>query len=148
MCRCLCHHALVTPSVFGLQHGLIRSADQVFVVGVGRDGRGDVANADRELRGAVAGDMQSQITNGLQHALGQFLCGLRIRLGQDRHKLLATPAANKVTRTLANAGQRLSHGLQRHVTAFVAVAFVEQPEMVNVDEQQRQRGLLALGVAQ
>ena len=69
---------------------------------------------------------------------------LDVGLGEDQHELLAAVAADHVARPQVRA-ERLGDAAQHDVAGGVAVGVVDGLEVVDVDERDRQRALVAAG---
>ena len=74
--------------------------------------------------------------------LGQDRALLDVGLGEDQHEFLAAVAADDVARPQV-AGEDLGDAAQDDVAALVAVGVVDHLEVVDVDEGDPQRAVVA-----
>ena len=75
----------------------------------------------------------------VEDAVEQVLSAGTRRLRQQHDKLLAAIARDQICRAQAGAHQGLRHGPQAGIACRMAIAVVEQLEVVDINHQQRQR---------
>ena len=132
---------LVASERLGRVHRGVGVADERVHAQLGAGPAGDAdRDRDRDLRAAV--DREALALHGRAQLLGQRGAFLDAGLGQDEHELLAAVAADEVG--CAQAGRdRLGDAAQDDVADGVAVRVVDGLEVVDVDERDRQRALVA-----
>ena len=91
------------------------------------------------------GDLQG--LDGLAQLFGYQACATRRGIGQHQHELLAAVARRQVGWPAAGLADRRGHLAQGFVALQVAEGIVVGLEIVDVDHQQRQLGLLTHGPA-
>ena len=92
---------------------------------------------------ALAVDGEPLALDERAELLGEDRALLDAGLGQDEHELLAAVAADQVATRAGCAEMRLGDAAQHDVADAVAVRVVDGLEVVDVDEGDRQRALVA-----
>ena len=119
--------------------GLVRLAPGCLPAGALRVVAGN-ADAQRDmLRRGRRQVRDGQALHRHQDALGHALGATARRAGQQQRKLLAAIARDHVGRALAGGLQQVGDGLQAGIAGRMAVAVIEQLEMVHIQQQQGQR---------
>ena len=107
------------------------------------DPAGD-ADRDRDRQVRVALDREALALDERAQLLGQDGAFVDVGLGEDQHEFLAAVPADHVGRPQVRA-ERLGDAAQDHVAGRMAVRVVDGLEVVDVDEGDRQRALVAAG---
>ncbi len=107
------------------------------------DAAGD-ADRDRDRQVRVALDREALALDEVAQLLHQDGALLDVGLGEDQHEFLAAVAADHVAGAEVRA-ERLGDAAQDDVAGGVAVGVVDGLEVVDVDEGDRQRPLVAAG---
>ncbi len=101
-------------------------------------------DGDRDRQVGVALDRIARLLDELAQLLAEPGRLLDRRLGQDQHELLAAVPADVVAGAEV-LGDRLGDGTEHDIARFVAVRVVDRLEVVDVDERDTQRALVARG---
>lgn len=132
----------IAPFFLGLVKRLVSKAEQLTRLAVSFWPTG---HAHRHRHRAEIPAFENHIN--ISHSIAQALCPFSAIIGhrprQDHHKLLAAKSAHNVAFPEL-VQQHRGNGLQRPVTSFVSMGVVEDFEMVDINNQQRQRGAPAL----
>src|SRR5260370_13368902 len=97
------------------------------------------ANAGRHMAKAADAVLQGQALDARAQPLGHLLRAGLVGIGQHHGQLLPAIARRHVAGPLHRLGQRAAHGLQAGIARHMAVGIVVALEVVQVDQQQRQR---------
>ena len=87
--------------------------------------------------------LQGQALDARAQPLGHLLRAGLVGIGQHHGQLFPAIARRHVAGPLYRLGQRAAHGLQAGIARHMAVGIVVALEVVQVDQQQRQRRALA-----
>ena len=132
---------LVAPERLGRIHRGVRVADEVLHPEL-LPGPTDDADRDRDRQRGIALDAEALPLDELAQLLAQRRAFLDVGLGEDEHEFLAAVAADEVARPEV-LGDGLGDPAQDDVAGGVAVRVVDRLEVVDVDEGDAQRSLVA-----
>jgi hypothetical protein len=130
------HLYLIASAPLGHVDGCVRLRDEMFAP----DSQG-VAGGDTDAAGQVdrlAESVHTHRGNPLQDALRNGMCGRRVGTAQNHDELLASVAADDV-RLPQFRMNGVDDGAQARVPGLMAERIVDLLEMIEIDEQERDR---------
>ena len=136
------HRDPVAALVLGLVHREVRR-DQEVVLGARVRVEEGHPDAGRDPDRAVP-DRKLGVADRLRELRGDHLRSLQIGLGQQHAELVAADPGERVAAADAS-GERRAHGADQVVADLVTQRVVDPLEVVQVDEEQRRRAVVAAG---